>query len=61
LQIRADFYSYVINVSASESAGLQESKGFLHIPCSEIGTLYDEDTDFVRLTQSGKQAEARTY
>jgi CRISPR-associated endonuclease/helicase Cas3 len=63
LKIRADFYSYVINVSARECAGLQESKGVFYIPHSEIRTFYDENTGFVRVTQSGseRQAEARIY
>lgn len=63
LRMRADFYSYVINVSAWESTGLQESKGFFYIPNSEIRTFYDKDTGFAHETQSrsGKQAEARIY
>jgi CRISPR-associated endonuclease/helicase Cas3 len=63
LKIRADFYSYVINVSARECGGLQESKGFFYIPHSEIRTFYDENTGFARVTQSGsgEQAEARIY
>jgi CRISPR-associated endonuclease/helicase Cas3 len=63
LKIRADFYSYVINVSARDCIGLQESKGVFYIPHSEIRTFYDKDTGFVRATQSGsgKQAEACIY
>ena len=63
LKIRADFYNYIINVSAQECAGLQESKGVFYVPHSEIRTFYDENTGFVGATQSGsgKQAEACIY
>jgi CRISPR-associated endonuclease/helicase Cas3 len=63
LRMRADFYSYVINVSAWDSAGLQENKGFFHIPNSKLRTFYDKDTGFARETQSRsrRRAEALIY
>jgi len=46
LKIRQDFYNYVINVSARETSGLVQSKGFYRISRNEIGVLYDEETGF---------------
>jgi len=63
LKIRGDFYNYVINVSASETSGLEPSKGFYHIPRSEIGVFYNEDTGFVAVSQPKRerQTEAHIY
>ncbi len=63
LKIRGDFYNYVINLSAWETSGLGQSKGFYHIPRSEIGVFYNEDTGFVAVSQPKRerQTEAHIY
>jgi len=61
LRMRGEFYNYVINVSAWETSGLEQSRGFYRIPRSGVRLFYDENTGFTPMSRPGAENQTEAY
>jgi CRISPR-associated endonuclease/helicase Cas3 len=61
LRMRGEFYNYVINVSAWETSGLEQSRGFYRIPRSGIRLFYDENTGFTPMSRPRAERQTEAY